>query len=203
MKIIELCNITKNYKNPVLSNLNYAFLEGKTYLVVGENGSGKTTLIKLILGLINPSFGVINKQVFSISYVPDNFSFPKFLSIYDFLFNLGLIYKIEKKILKETIDYQLNLWMINGDYKLNELSKGMRQKILIIQAMLNNGSLYIFDEPLSGLDQEMQELYFEEVKRLKIENKTIIIITHQINEFKGLYDYRLRIANGNLNEEFN
>ena len=71
MKIIELRDLSKNYKVPVLNNLNYEFFSKKIYLIVGDNGSGKTTLIKLILGLINPSYGHVYKNSIDISYVPD------------------------------------------------------------------------------------------------------------------------------------
>ena len=203
MKIIELCNLTKKYKNPVLKNISYCFLKGKTYLVTGENGSGKTTLIKLILGLINPSKGYIKKDYFSVSYVPDNLSFPEFLSINSFLYNLGLIYKIDKLYLKEKMNKQLDIWMLDGNYKLNELSKGMRQKVLLVQAMLHDGNIYIFDEPLNGLDKDMQQLYFKQIKHLKTKNKTIIIITHQKDKFMKEVDFVLKIENGFLNEELN
>lgn len=203
MKIIELVNLTKKYKYPVLYKLNYEFYDGKTYLIVGENGSGKSTLVKLILGLINPSSGYIKKEVSDISYVPDNLIFPEFLSIKDFLFNLGLIYKVEEKRLVELINELLNRWEIDGGLKLNELSKGMRQKVLLMQAFIMDGSIYIFDEPLNGLDKEMQEVLIDEINKLKRRNKTIIIISHQLNEFENFYDYKLTIKDGLMNEEFN
>lgn len=203
MKIIELVNITKNYKYPVLYKLNYVFLEGKTYLIVGENGSGKSTLAKLILGLINPSSGYINTQASDISYVPDNLIFPEFLTIRAFLFNLGLIYKVKEVRLVDLINELLLRWEIDGSLKLNELSKGMRQKVLLMQAFIMDGSIYIFDEPLNGLDKDMQDVLIIEINKRKVRKKTIIIISHQLNEFRDTYDYKLTIKDGLINEELN
>ncbi len=203
MKIIELINVSKSYKSPVLTDLNYIFLGSKTYLIVGENGSGKTTLIKLILGLINPTTGRLNKTTNNISYIPDYLHFPEYLKINMFLYNLGLIYNLDQSILKEKINYFLDAWSLDGNYKIKELSKGMKQKVLIIQALLKDGDIFIFDEPLNGLDVDIQGLFFLELKKLRNKKKTIILITHNVNEYNGLYDYKLRIINGRLNEEFN
>lgn len=202
MKIIEVINLTKKYKNPVLENINYDFYEGKTYLIVGANGSGKSTFIKLIMELIYPSLGYLKREVKNISYVPDNLAFPEFLTIKKFLFNLGLLYQIEKESLNDIIEKLLSSWNLSGEYKLNELSKGMKQKVLIVQSFMKDAPIFIFDEPLNGLDKEMQEHFFYEVLNLKKRNKTIIIVSHQVEEFRELYDHKLEISEGKINEVF-
>lgn len=203
MRIIELKNLSKIYRNPVLQDINYTFEKGKTYLVIGENGSGKTTLIRLICGLINPSNGIVDKVSNDISYVPDNLNFPDFLNVYKFLYNLGLIYKISRSKLDELINNLLEEWELDKNYKMKELSKGMRQKVLIINSILRNGDIYIYDEPLNGLDKDMQIMFIQEIKKLKELEKTIIIISHQANKFKKIYDYKLIIKNGIIYEEPN
>ncbi|HHX00410.1 MAG TPA: ABC transporter ATP-binding protein [Acholeplasmataceae bacterium] len=201
MKIINLINLSKSYRNPVINNISYSFIKGKTYLLVGENGSGKTTLIKLIMGFISPTSGKIEKLTKSISYVPDNLSFPDFLNVNEFLINLGNIYGLNN--ISDEITDLANDWELDCSLKLSELSKGMRQKVLIIQAFLKAGDVYIFDEPLNGLDKKMQELLSKKIKVLKNEGKTIIIISHQINIFSSLIDVILEIKDGKLYERVN
>lgn len=201
MKIINLINLSKSYRNPVINNISYSFIKGKTYLLVGENGSGKTTLIKLIMGFISPTSGKIEKLTKSISYVPDNLSFPDFLNVNEFLINLGNIYGLNN--ISDEITDLANDWELDCSLKLSELSKGMRQKVLIIQAFLKAGDVYIFDEPLNGLDKKMQELLSKKIKVLKNEGKTIIIISHQIDIFSSLIDVILEIKDGKLYERVN
>ena len=201
MKIINLINLSKSYRNPVINNISYSFIKGKTYLLVGENGSGKTTLIKLIMGFISPTSGKIEKLTKSISYVPDNLSFPDFLNVNEFLINLGNIYGLNN--ISDEITDLANDWELDCSLKLSELSKGMRQKVLIIQAFLKAGDVYIFDEPLNGLDKKMQELLSKKIKVLKNEGKTIIIISHQIDIFNSLIDVILEIKDGKLYERVN
>jgi len=201
MKIVELIDVEKSYQNPILSKINYAFFEGKTYLLLGENGSGKTTLLKLIIGLLKPTRGVIYKKTNNIGYVPDYLDFPRFLRIYDFLYNLGLIYNCHN--IDEKIKEQAYIFQIDPLLKLSDLSKGMRQKVLLMQIFLKDFDLYLFDEPLNGLDKEMKEIFLRELKKLKTKKKTIIIVSHLPDCFLDLVDVILEIKNGNLYERIN
>lgn len=198
--MVKLINLTKKYKDIVLDNLNYHFKKETIYLIVGENGSGKTTLIKAILDLIKPTSGKVNKMTNEFSYVPDKLNFPEFLKIKDFLLNLGYIYNLKDM---NIINHYLTKWKLDGDLKLKELSKGMMQKVLIIQGFLKNANFFIFDEPLSGLDKEMISIFITEVEKLKKAGNTVLIISHQDKEFNKLYDVKLNINKGNLNESFN
>ena len=87
------------------------------------------------------------------------------------------------------------------NYKLNQLSKGMKQKVLLICGFLSDVDLYIFDEALSGLDKEMQKQFMNYIKKLKIEKKTIIYTTHYEKYFRGLYDVKITIKDGIINEK--
>ncbi len=198
MKTTSLINVSKTYQHPVLINIDYTFEENSTYLIVGENGSGKSTLIKLIIGLIKPSNGYISKVTKKTSYVPDVFIFPEFLKIKDFFSNLLYLINYPNKISEEEILDSYKLWDLDKTKKMNELSKGMRQKVVLIQAFLNEADLYIFDEPLNGLDKNMRDVFFKEIKRLQNKKKTIIIISHEITAFDGVYNYKLEIKDGRI-----
>lgn len=199
MKIIELNDIKKVYRNHiVLDGITCDFLQGNTYLLVGVNGSGKSTLLKGILGLIKFNSG---KLVFSrqnIAYIPERFSFPAFSTIHSFLNCL-----LPKK---ENVPYQiLKDWSLYEDRNklLKNLSKGMAQKVLIIQAMLIKAKVFIFDEPLSGLDHNMQKRFFDEIVRLKNPDTTIIIATHQVDAFKQYANYIYELVDGKINVQIN
>lgn len=198
MNIIELINISKKYKHPVISNINYCFEEGKTYLIVGENGSGKTTLIKLIIGLTYPTSGNIIKRAKKIGYLPDNLSFPDFINTKDFLFNIGSIYNV--KDLNEKIEKEAKRWEIDLLKKINELSKGMKQKVLIIQALLADFDIYIFDEPLNGLDKDSKNIFIEEILKLKEKRKTILIVSHLLELLSDIVDQIIEIRCGSIYE---
>lgn len=200
MKIIKLNNLSKSFDREVLNNINYNFYYNKVYLIIGENGSGKSTLIKLILNVFKPSSGYVEKSTNYISYVPDNLIFPEFITIEKFLIQIMKISKLENIHL---LNYYLNRYGLDGKKKLNSLSKGMRQKVLIIQALIKDASIYIFDEPLNGLDKQMQLIFLEDLTKLKKRGKTLIIVSHQIDCFKDLSNYILDINNGEVNERFN
>lgn len=205
MKIIELENVYKKYKkNIILNKINYTFEQGKCYLIVGENGSGKTTLLKAILSLINIS-GIIKKEKLTIGYIPDSLSFPEYVTVYSFLYNVGLIKKVKPQKIEVFLDIVLKEWDLYKckNQKIKELSKGMKQKVLILQAMMNNPSVYIFDEALNGLDFNMQIKLIDFIKTMKENNKTIIITSHYANMYKEIVDKMLIIKDGEINEGFN
>lgn len=203
MKAIKLVNITKKYnKKIVLNNINYTFNQGKIYQVVGENGSGKTTLLKILLGYIKYN-GFIKNDFEDYSYIPDKINFPHFMKVKNFINIIGNAKGMKKEIVKEKSIELLKVYKMGNEvnYKLNQLSKGMKQKVLLICGLLNEVDLYIFDEALNGLDKEMQKQFMNYIKKLKLAKKTIIYTTHYEKYFRGLYDVKLTIENGIINEK--
>lgn len=204
MPKIKLSSITKRYKNLlVLDDISYEFNLGKAYLLIGANGSGKSTLIKILLGLVKYDGVITNIDDLKISYIPESINFPDYISIYRFLENLGNIKKIDN--LNEKIDHLLHEWDLyhSKDKLIHQLSKGMKQKLLIINALLDDCDLYIFDEPLNGLDINNQNIFLKKLQELKNNNKTIIISTHYIGFYKMFNDVVLEITNGKLYETAN
>lgn len=201
MQIIKIIDLFKKYNNViVLDSINYNLQLGKTYLLLGANGSGKSTLIKALLGLIKYQ-GKITKPIdLKISYIPEAINFPDYISIYNFLENLGQIKLIDN--LDNKINTNLQEWDLykSKDKLISQLSKGMKQKILIINALLGEDDMYVFDEPLNGLDTKNQQLFLEKLTHLKEKNKTIIISTHYIGFYNNFCDIILEIKNGQLYE---
>ena len=199
MKIVEFVNVTKKYKNKViLDKISLSLEIGKCYMLVGGNGSGKSTLIKLILGLIYPNSGVIIKSNIKIGYVPERYNLPEFIKIDKFINLLSDVRKnnIQVNLLNEY--YNIFDLGNNQNLKIKELSKGMLQKTVIIQALINDPDLYIFDEALNGLDPKMQDVLLKIINDLKKKNKTIIITSHYPKLYKESVDIIYEIKSNKI-----
>ena len=195
--MLRLTDVSKRYKNHfALKNININIEKGKLYLFVGENGSGKSTTIKLISKVIfNNSGGIIENNFEKIVYLTDKCSNPNllydktYLSMY--LSKSTNINKIEEKM-KE---YHLENKMIAS------LSKGMLQKLGILQIILSNADLYIFDEPLNGLDKVSTQKFKSDIKKLIENEKTVIISTHSRMLFRDLTPNIIKFKGGLVNEK--
>lgn len=200
--MIKVFNLIKTYKNNNVLNIDFFnFEKGKSYLLVGSNGSGKSTLLKCILGINNINNGKIEINTKNIGYIPERFYFPEFCSIEKFLNSILNIYnKMENNHL---IYYYCQLFSLNETTFISKLSKGMMQKVLIIQSLIHDADLFIMDEPLNGLDNYSQKLFFRIIDDLKLNNKTIIIATHYPQFYNNNYDYILKIDNKEIIYENN
>ena len=195
--MLRLTDVSKRYKNHfALKNVNINIEKGKLYLFVGENGSGKSTTIKLISKVIFNNSGVIIENNFEkIVYLPDKCSYPNLLNVKTYL-SMYLskstnINKIEEKM-KE---YHLENKMIAS------LSKGMLQKLGILQIILSTADLYIFDEPLNGLDKVSTQKFKSDIKKLIENEKTVIISTHSRMLFRDLTPNIIKFKGGLVNEK--
>lgn len=202
MPIIELTKVSKLYgTHQVLDSITYAFERGKCYLIIGENGSGKTTLLKGILGFVRFTSGMVRLQTNRIGYVPERIVFPELVSVSEFLGSLtGISGKNDSM---ENFLRLLDEWGLGKDKtrKLHELSKGMLQKLLIIQSLAQDNELYLFDEALNGLDYGVQYKFIQTVSFLRSRGKTILISTHFPELFYPYCDCLLKIEKGGLYEK--
>lgn len=204
MTLIEIVNVTKKYgNNIVLDNIDLIIKKGTFNLFIGQNGSGKSTTIKLILGFLRlkkNDTGKIYVKTNKISYVPEKVMIPPYVTIKEFLIDLlnlrsdGIIEGINN--IKEYVEY----FDLNPNQSISSLSKGMRQKVGIIQAILNDNDLIILDEPSSGLDIESIDKLKNILKKLKEKGKTIIVSTHNMDYYKELYDKIYEFSDKKLKE---
>lgn len=182
MKYIKCENITKSFgNNIVLNKFNYEFNSDNINFITGANGIGKSTLISCILEFLKFD-GAITSNLEKIAYQPEKVVLPDYMKAKDYLVLIGKIYKqnCEKRI-NELIELFSLEEVLKKD--IIKLSKGMRQKIVLIQTLMVEADAYFFDEPLSGLDPTSQEKFRKELEKLWRKDKLIIIVTHFIEQF--------------------
>lgn len=187
--MINITNLSFNYKKKidVLTNINFNIKKGDFIIICGSNGSGKTTLIKLILNYLKPyKYDFQNK--YEISYIPDKFYPDLDISIKEFLNDIRLVKNVEEDYFNVLYNLYIDMFDLKDkeNYSLKELSNGMKQKVNIISALINNFDILIVDEILNGLDKNMREIVVDILKTLHKNNRTIILVTHYIDLFLNI-----------------
>ena len=191
----------------ILRDVSVQFEEGQIHGIVGRNGSGKTMLMKCICGFIRPDSGKIlvdGKQVGrDVDFPPDLgllIETPGFVPYYSGLKNLELLAAINRRVSKERLNAcmeQIGL----GDAKNKRVSKysmGMRQRLGIAQAIMENPRLLILDEPLNGLDEQGVEDIRALLLELKSQGKTILLSSHNREDIDLLCDSVCKMEGGVL-----
>lgn len=211
--MIEIKNIVKNYDNTaILNNVSITFEEGKIYGIIGRNGSGKSVLLKVMSGFVKPESGEviydgvdINKEeVFpkNVGILLDNGGFIPSLTGFE---NLSLLASINKKIGDTQINDYLEKVNLTADKnkKYFKYSLGMRKKLGICQAIMENQKYIILDEPFNGIDKDSVNIIFNLFKELKKEGRTFIITSHIEDDIKNLFDEVYKVENGELEKVSN
>lgn len=201
--LIQVNNLTKKYHHhTIFKNVNLKLESSNIYIVDGQNGVGKSTFLKCLCGLIKYTGEIkINK---SISYVPEKVILPAYIKTIDFL-TIMLKVKTNVTFSKiKIIDY-LNKFKIEQykDKYIYTLSLGTKQKLLIIMALIEDKDIYLFDEPLNGLDYKSIQIFKEEIVRLRKQGKLIIIVSHDKSIFNNLKINRLIINEEKIDNESN
>lgn len=182
---ITINNVSKAYKNHLaIQHIDKTLVSGHLHLFVGKNGSGKSTLIKCIMRLVNYQ-GQIKKKRFRIGYAPEKYIMPEFMTVYEFLKSIGRVKDLYEPYLDLELNEYMSIFSIEDrlNDKIKHLSNGMKQKVNLVQALLNHPKIIIFDEPLVGLDERSQKAFIKKIIDLSKE-KLIIISTHHPHKFK-------------------
>lgn len=206
--ILEIKDYTKYIKNKlILDNVNLSLESGKVYGFFGRNGSGKTMLFRAITALIYPTKGDV--LIDGVSVVNDNFDLskigllleePNFFPHLTGLENLSLLYEINNK---KNLEHLKNIMVKvglneNQPERYREYSLGMKQKLRIAQAIMEDQDLIILDEPTNGLDEASVIKIRDVIKKLKKEQKLILIASHNKEDLKILCDKIFKIDNGKI-----
>ena len=191
-------NLTKAFGDQDVLKTVYAKFEmGKIYGIVGRNGSGKTVLLKCICGLLYPSTGTVTvdgKVVGKEVDYPENIGFiiesPGFLPRYSGLKNLKYLASIRGKIREDEIRNDMELVGLNPDDKkhVGDYSLGMKQRLGIAQALMENPDILILDEPMNALDNNGVEEMRTVLLKMKEQGKLIIIASHVRDDIDILCD---------------
>ena len=199
MSYFEAKNIVKQYANhKALDNVSIHVPKGSIYGLLGPNGAGKTTLIRIINRITAPDSGEVliggNKMDDSdasrIGYLPEERGLYKKMKVGEQALYLAKLKGLSRKDANERLKYWFERFEISSWWhkKIEELSKGMAQKIQFITTVLHDPEILIFDEPFSGFDPVNANLLKNEVLALREQGKTIILSTHDMGSVEELCD---------------
>jgi ABC-type multidrug transport system, ATPase component len=198
MGIIDINNIDLTIgKTNILKNITVSFDEGKIHGLIGRNGSGKTMLMKCICGFIKPTGGEITvdgKRVGKDVDFPKNMGIiietPGFIPYYSGYKNLKLLAGLNNKISKQEIKKSMEQVGLDPDLKrhVKKYSLGMRQRLGLAQAIMENPKILILDEPFNGLDKDGVADMRKYLLELKERGKTILIASHSSEDIEILCD---------------
>ena len=206
--MIEVKNVNVTIgKNEILQDISAVFETGKIHGLIGRNGSGKTVLMKCICGFIRPTSGIITvggKQIGKDIDFPENMGIiieaPGFIPYYSGYKNLKLLAGLRGKIGKNEIIKSMEQVGLDPYLKrhVRKYSLGMRQRLGLAQAIMENPDLLILDEPMSGLDKEGVSDMRGYLKLFREQGKTILIASHSAEDISILCDTVCEMDKGML-----
>lgn len=195
--MIKIENVTKKFKeNTVLNNVSINFEKGKIHGLIGRNGSGKTVLMKCICGFIPVTSGsiTVRNKVISKKNTPENIGLiietPGFLPNYSGYRNLKFLADISGKANKNAIIRSIESVGLDPHSKkhVGKYSLGMRQRLGLAQAIMEDPDLLILDEPINGLDKDGVKDMRDYLLKLKEQGKTMLIASHSAEDIEILCD---------------
>lgn len=194
-------------KTEILKHINITFEKGKIHGLIGRNGSGKTMLMKCICGFVRPTEGTVHvngKQIGKDCDFPDSVGIiietPGFIPYYSGYKNLKLLADLNKKINGAQIKETMRQVGLDPELKrhVRKYSLGMRQRLGLAQAIMENPDLLILDEPMNGLDKEGVADMRQYLLQLKEQGKTIILASHSAEDISVLCDTVCEMDKGML-----
>jgi simple sugar transport system ATP-binding protein len=216
---VEMTGITKTFGEKVIANdsVNFSVKKGEIHALVGENGAGKSTLMKILYGMHLPDSGTINingnEEVISspakaislgIGMVHQHFMLVDTLTVLENIIlgnedtkfgGLLNLYPAENRIRKLIKNYNIN---IDIDEKIENLPVGLQQKVEILKILYRDAEILILDEPTAVLTPQEKDELFKSLRDLKEQGKTIILITHKLDEVKSISDSVTVLRRGKL-----
>ncbi|MCL2443038.1 MAG: ABC transporter ATP-binding protein [Treponema sp.] len=206
MNVIELTNICKQYpgkEKKANNNISLQLRKGEILCITGENGAGKTTLMKILCGLekndsgcikVNGNIGMVHQHfmLFPEYKVSENIVMGNEPRKWGVFFDSGKAKKISEEIILD------NNFSIKPDVKVKELTLGERQQVEICRVLYQNADIIILDEPTSILTEQEINSLFITLKKLRSKGKSIIFITHKLNEIKQISDRVMVLRRGEL-----
>ncbi len=202
--MIHINNVNKELKGKiVLKNVNLELKEGTCTVITGHNGCGKTMLLRLICGLIKPTEGKIEyEKAYSFGVIIES---PNFFLNETALYNLKYLANINKLIGEnEILEYlkKFNLYDVRNK-KVITYSLGMKQRLALCQAFMENPDVILLDEPFNALDEENLQITSEYISKCKDEKKIIVIATHGSIPAQCKVDRIIKMSDGSIIKQTN
>jgi ABC-2 type transport system ATP-binding protein len=197
--MLEVQHISKSFfRKTALEDVSFTVREGEIFGLLGPNGAGKTTLIRIINRIIEADRGAVRingdlltqRHLSMVGYLPEERGLYKSMTVEDHALFLGQLRGLSKRDVKMQLDYWLEKFAI-GDWRrkrIEELSKGMAQKVQFICTVLHEPNILILDEPLSGFDPVNVELIKQEMVEMRAKGKMIILSTHNMKSVEEICD---------------
>ncbi len=206
---LEARDIHKSYgEYKALNNINLQVPQGSIYGLLGPNGAGKTSLIRIINQITMADAGEIRlngellqpRHIEQIGYMPEERGLYKSMKVGEQCIYLARLKGLSKQQAKDRLKYWFDRLDINGwwNKKLQELSKGMAQKVQFVTTVMHQPKLLIFDEPFSGFDPVNANLIKDEILQLRDEGATILFSTHRMESVEEMCDHIALIDKSNL-----
>lgn len=187
--MLNVNGITKSFeRNNVLKGVSFSINDGEIYGLIGKNGAGKTTLMNIIVGLSKPDEGSCSTgdqcPTSDIGYLPDIPAFFDYLTAQEYID--FLLMNADRTNNRRT--YLLQLVGLNGNEKIESMSRGMKQRLGVAAALVTDPKVLLLDEPTSALDPQGRHELMEILKHLKADGRSIVLSTHILADMEKVCD---------------
>ncbi len=210
--VVEIRGLSKVYGiKTVLNNIDLDVYPGQIIGYIGPNGAGKTTTIKILVGIIEKFSGDVkilgedirsphSQYKYRVGYVPESGAIYESLTAFEYLSFIGNLYGLSPQLVEDKIRTMMKLLSIEGaaHSRISSLSKGMKQKVLIIASLINNPDIMFFDEPLNGLDANSVMIFKEVMASLSTLGKTIFYSSHILDVVERISSRIILINKGEI-----
>lgn len=207
--MLEVCNLSVNYRHTIaVENVSFVLQPGQITGLFGSNGAGKSTLIKAILGLIPYSNGIaqwigkpVTKQLSKVAYVPQrsqiDWDYPVTVERAVMMGRVATTgwfrnHSRQSKLLVRNALKRVGMWQYR-QRQIRELSGGQQQRVFLARALAQEADLLLFDEPFNNVDRQTETTIFDIFAELKAQQKTLLVISHDLSETLNNYDQLLLI----------
>ena len=209
-KVVDIKRVTKKFGDfKALDEVDFSVRKGEVFGFIGSNGAGKSTTIRILLGILKATEGqatIFGKDVWNdsmeihrqIAYVPGDVNLWPNLTGGEVI---DLFAKLRGGRQTKRREELLERYKLDPTKKCRTYSKGNRQKVALVSALLSEADLYIFDEPTSGLDPLMEQTFQEDVRNLRQEGKSVLLSSHILSEVEKLCDRVGIIRDGTIIEQ--
>lgn len=204
MAILECKELTKRYGNiAALNNVSIKIEPGRVIGLLGPNGSGKTTLIKLVNGLLSPNAGEISicgnapgvESKAIVSYLPDKTHLPEWMSTEKLMDMYEDFYADFDRARCSEMLARLNL---DPKQRLQQMSKGTKEKVQLIMVMSRKAKLYLLDEPIGGVDPATRDFILDTIIKNYDPDAAVVISTHLISDVENVLDEVIFVDKGSI-----